>query len=236
MNQFTPEWDPHPPQYTCPDPLCRAPGTCMRKTNERGYHAAPVGGRPDDYRPESAGPYTPPPTPPEQSKPPRYAWGTFITVAVLLVLFIIGLAVSASRDDTVVPVPNSGTASTTPAPARFTPQAHKPYKPAAPAPTGLNAGGLLIVGIDVQPGVYRSTVVPRYLAGREDSGYCYVTRLNTTTPSLGAVRTPYDYAPTGPIIANASYRETGQTVTLKILPTDKAVEIFCGDAVWKRVA
>jgi hypothetical protein len=99
--------------------------------------------RPDDYRPESSGPYTQP-TPVQPAKPPRYAWGTFITVAVLVALFIVGLAVSASRDDTVVPVPNSGTTWTgydLPSQRsdptlgglapnqRFTPQAHKPGPP-----------------------------------------------------------------------------------------------------------
>lgn len=125
MNQWTPEWDTRPP-------------------------------RPDDYRTETPGPYTSPqtdlpsPTSPEPIKPPR--WSVIFLVAALGALLIVGLYVSASRDDTVVEIPNtvinptrspSGTAydlsgqQSDPtlgglAPAsgtRFAPQAHKPGPP-----------------------------------------------------------------------------------------------------------
>ena len=97
MNQWGPGWDVHP-QYDS---------------------------RPDDYRVAADGPYTSPTEPVSSSKPPRYGWGTAITLAVLAALFIIGLAVSASRDDEVVQIPNT-VLHPTPAPSHFTPQAHKP--------------------------------------------------------------------------------------------------------------
>lgn len=189
--------------------------------------------RPDDYRAETRGPYTPPtpsPAPREPVRPP--AWSVLAIVGACAALLIGGLYLSASRDTEPVPIPNTTTLTETPAPERFTPNAHKPGPPVSNA---LSRGGLLIVGADVAPGIYRSVVVPRYLAGREDNGYCYVSRLNTTEPDLSQVRTSYNYAPNGPIIADASYRETGQRVTLKILASDKAVEIDCGDASWSRV-
>lgn len=124
MNQWTPEWDTRPP-------------------------------RPDDYRPETPGPYTSPQPnlsdPYKPVKPPR--WSVVFLVGVLGALLIIGLYVSASRDNTVVEIPNtvinptrspSGTAYDLPgqqsdptlgglAPsggnARFAPQAHKPGPP-----------------------------------------------------------------------------------------------------------
>lgn len=101
MNQWGPGWDTHPP------------------INDH---------RPDDYRAESPGPYTSPPNLPiPRPRPPRYGWGTAITVATLVALFIIGLAVSASRDDEVVQIPNT-VLNPTP-PIHFTPQVHKPGPP-----------------------------------------------------------------------------------------------------------
>lgn len=144
-------------------------------------------------------------------------------------------AVWKKADPAPVVLPNtfpSTAAPRTPAPypfGRYKPTTHKP------SPTGVPRNGTLLVGKQVRPGLYRTRVAPAYLAGREDNGYCYVSRLNTTTPNLGAVRTSYDEVPTGPIIAQAMYRTTGQRVTLRVLPTDKAVEVYCGDAVWERV-
>jgi hypothetical protein len=218
VNQFGPQWDPHPqPQ-------------------------------PDDYRPQVPGPYTPPPTP-DPKRPNRMPrWAKVVAVALGAPVIVAGAFLGLFTATTLAqeaadPAPVLSSDPTydpglyTPEVPRFTPNTHKPGPKARPpeAPKGLEGGGLLIVGPDVEPGVYRSVVVPRYLAGREDSGYCYVSRLNTTRPGLSDVRTAYDHVPTGPIIADASYRETGQVVTLKILATDKAVEIDCGDAQWFRV-
>lgn len=116
MNQWSPEWDMRPPTEIEP--------------------------RPDDYRPETPGPYTSPPTP---DPPKRPRLGALVIAGVLGALFIVGLAVSASRDDTVVELPNTVINPTprtaydmpsqqsdptlsglAPLPTRFTPQAHKP--------------------------------------------------------------------------------------------------------------
>lgn len=108
-----------------------------------------------------------------------------------------------------------------------------------PSDNGGTAGtvysGTLIVGKDLAPGTYLTHVAQDYFFGREDGGYCYVSRLNTATPDLGDVRTSYDHAPTGPILSDAAYREVGQRVVLKILPTDKAVEIDCGSVKWVKI-
>lgn len=205
--------------------------------------------RPDDYRAEASGPYTPPPTPaPRRPKQRMPRWAKVVTAilaapAILAGALFGGFAATTLARDAADPAPVESGDPTydaglyTPETPHFTPNTHKPGPKVRPpeAPKGLDGGGLLVVGPDVEPGVYRAIVVPRYWFGREDSGYCYVSRLNTTRPDLSDVRTAYDYAPTGPIIADASYRETGQLVTLKILATDKAVEIDCGDARWLRV-
>lgn len=97
MNQWTPEWDTHPP-------------------------------RPDDYRAETPGPYTPPKPGPATREPVRPpAWSVLAVIGACAALLIGGLYLSASRDTEPVPIPNS--TSFTPAPERFTPNAHKPGPP-----------------------------------------------------------------------------------------------------------
>lgn len=105
MNQHTPEWDTPP--------------------------------RPDDYRAEVPGPYTRPhprlPDPYQTVKPPR--WGVVTMIGALGALLIGGLFVSASRDNTPVPVPNSGEPTSVAAPAPTTPTPTTPTpRPGKPLP------------------------------------------------------------------------------------------------------
>ena len=115
------------------------------------------------------------------------------------------------------------------------------YEPPEPQTLQLFRNGMNVVGVDVSPGIYVTTVPETYtlsMADRPNPGYCYVSRLNTTTPSFmfGEIRGEWDEAANGgPIIASADYKGTGTRIALKILPTDKAVEVDCGiDTYWRK--
>lgn len=221
MNQWGPGWDVHP-QYICPDPMCREPGVCMRKTNERGFHVAPIG-RPDDYRAETNGPYTSPTEPTAASKPPRYGWGTFITLAVLGVLFVIGMAVSASRDDEVVQIPNTvlhPTPTPTPTPTHFTPQAHKPGPPATGVTEYMPDDGGYLVGVQIQPGTYSAVCAVELCSWVRAE---YIPELGV---EIGVVDSYSSTPPRDRLVV-------GDTVIVKILPTDSTF-ITQGFTSWVR--
>lgn len=212
MNQWGPGWDVHS-QYES---------------------------RPDDYRVEANGPYTSPPEPAESSKPPRYGWGTFITVAVLAVLFVIGLAVSASRDDEVVQIPNTVLNPTrTPAvsgyslpsqrsdptlsglvpPSHFTPQAHKPGPPATGVTEYMPDDGQYLVGPQIKPGTYSAVCAVEF---------CSWTRAEYD-PDLGVeFGVAYSY-----YLPPKDRPVVGGTVIVKILPSDSSF-ITNGFTSWVR--
>lgn len=131
MSQWGPGWDYHPhPGQPAPPVVETQPS-------------------PDDYRPETPGPYTSPPDP-FPHKPRRH--GLLVALGALGGLTIFGLWISATTDSEVVQIPNSVVSPSWAA----TPRASA--KPVEEAPKTIPGDGTWIVGTDIAPGRYRSVV------------------------------------------------------------------------------
>lgn len=187
MNQFTPEWDPNPNRVPPPEP------------------------NPTDYRITTPGPYTSP-RPPAPPKRDKAATGAWIALGCLGGLAILGLAVSAGNDHTAVDIPNSPVAPAVKpkGSAKATVVPIKP-KPVEQAPKTIPGDGTWIVGVDVEPGRYRS-VVPA------DTFLCMWQRLGKN----------------GRVIA-LGVGDPGESMVFTVQASDSEIRVDdCGS--WKRVS
>jgi hypothetical protein len=150
-----------------------------------------------------------PPSPVRPTKTRRWPWVIVGVLGGILLLMIIAVAINPPED--VANQPPAGEQSTAPAnepPAKKAP----PPKPAGPAAT--MTGGMYEVGVDVQPGQYKTP-------GPSESdlvGLCYWARLKDDTGEFDA------------IISNGNVQGPGSV-------TISAGEFFeaTGECAWSKV-
>lgn len=161
---------------------------------------------------------TPPILPPQPPKPhggtPTWAIVASITGA-LLIGCCTGFAIGSASDPDPGVDPKTVTAVTTTHPAFTFSDAPQPApSPTPPAgPTGSMADGTWEVGVDIQPGKYK-TVVPA------TSRNCYWERMRDFSGALGS------------ILDNDNHRP-GESVTVVIAATDKGFKTS-GCGTWAR--